>query len=78
VFAQIFYCGAFSLTVELFAVQIKPTGRFNFFRRSFMEYKLSSRDKLLESAATLFLEKGYDATSVNDICKHAGVSKGSF
>ena len=43
-----------------------------------MENKLSSRDKLLESAATLFLEKGYDATSVNDICKHAGVSKGSF
>jgi AcrR family transcriptional regulator len=43
-----------------------------------MQNKLSSRDKLLESAATLFLEKGYDAISVNDICKHAGVSKGSF
>lgn len=43
-----------------------------------MQNKLSSRDKLLESAAILFLEKGYDATSVNDICKHAEVSKGSF
>ncbi len=43
-----------------------------------MQNKLTSRDKLLESAATLFLEKGYDAISVNDICKHAGVSKGSF
>jgi len=43
-----------------------------------MQDKLTSRDKLLESAATLFLEKGYDAISVNDICKHAGVSKGSF
>lgn len=43
-----------------------------------MQNKLSSRDKLLESAATLFLEKGYDAISVNDICKHAEVSKGSF
>ncbi len=43
-----------------------------------MQNKLSSRDKLLESAATLFLENGYEATSVNDICKHAEVSKGSF
>ncbi len=43
-----------------------------------MQNKLSSRDKLLQSAATLFLEKGYDAISVNDICKHAEVSKGSF
>lgn len=43
-----------------------------------MQNKLSSRDKLLESAATLFLEKGYDAISVNDICKYAEVSKGSF
>jgi AcrR family transcriptional regulator len=43
-----------------------------------MQNKLSSRDKLLESGATLFLEKGYDAISVNDICKHSEVSKGSF
>jgi AcrR family transcriptional regulator len=43
-----------------------------------MRNKFSSRDNLLESAATLFLDKGYEATSVNDICKHAGVSKGSF
>ena len=43
-----------------------------------MQNKLSSRDKLLESATTLFLEKGYESTSVNDICKQAEVSKGSF
>lgn len=43
-----------------------------------MQNKLSARDKLLESAATLFLDKGYEAVSVNDICKHAEVSKGSF
>ncbi|HOZ38231.1 MAG TPA: TetR/AcrR family transcriptional regulator [Anaerolineaceae bacterium] len=43
-----------------------------------MQNKLSSRDKLLESAAKLFLDKGYEAVSVNDICKHAEVSKGSF
>ncbi len=43
-----------------------------------MKDKLTSREKLLESATHLFFEEGYDATSVNDICKHAGVSKGSF
>ena len=43
-----------------------------------MQNKQSSFEKLLESAAFLFLEKGYDAVSVNDICKHAGVSKGAF
>lgn len=43
-----------------------------------MENKQTSREKLMESATHLFLEEGYDATSVNDICKHAGVSKGSF
>jgi len=43
-----------------------------------MQNKHTSREKLIQSAAHLFLEEGYDATSVNDICKHAGVSKGSF
>lgn len=43
-----------------------------------MENKLTSREKIMESATHLFFEEGYDATSVNDICKHAGVSKGSF
>lgn len=43
-----------------------------------MQNKISSREKLMASATYLFLEGGYDATSVNDICKHAGVSKGSF
>jgi len=43
-----------------------------------MQNKQSSFEKLLASASFLFLEKGYDAVSVNDICKHAGVSKGAF
>jgi len=43
-----------------------------------MQNNQKSREKILQSAVELFLEKGYEATSVNDICKHAGVSKGSF
>lgn len=43
-----------------------------------MKNKQTSREKLMESATHLFFEEGYDATSMNDICKHAGVSKGSF
>lgn len=43
-----------------------------------MQNKQTSREKILQTAAQLFLEEGFEATSVNDICKHAGVSKGSF
>ncbi len=43
-----------------------------------MQNKKTSREKILQSAVQLFLEEGFEATSVNDICKHAGVSKGSF
>jgi AcrR family transcriptional regulator len=37
-----------------------------------------SRDKLIDSAIELFGSKGYEATSVHEICKNAGVSKGAF
>ena len=40
--------------------------------------KTTARDKLLEAACELMLERGYAATTVDDICSHAGVSKGSF
>ena len=43
-----------------------------------MQNKQTSREKILQSAVQLFLGEGYEATSVNDICKHAGVSKGCF
>ncbi len=33
---------------------------------------------ILQAAARLFAEKGYDATGVAEICKRAGVSKGAF
>ncbi|GAT72978.1 transcriptional regulator [Microbacterium sp. HM58-2] len=40
--------------------------------------KASSRETLSEAACELFLERGYDATSVADITQRAGVSRSSF
>lgn len=37
-----------------------------------------TRELLIQSAAALFLEKGYNATGVNDILSLTGLSKGSF
>ncbi len=38
----------------------------------------SVKQRVLESAVTLFAERGYDATSVSDIVEHAGVTKGAM
>jgi TetR/AcrR family transcriptional regulator, transcriptional repressor for nem operon len=38
----------------------------------------SARTKLLEAAVGLIRAKGYSATSVDDLCKAAGVTKGAF
>lgn len=40
--------------------------------------RTDSRTRLLESALNVFREKGYAATSVDDVCARAGVTKGSF
>ncbi|MFE6733793.1 TetR/AcrR family transcriptional regulator [Microbacterium sp. NPDC057650] len=40
--------------------------------------RASSRETLAEAACELFLEQGYDATSVADITRRAGVSRSSF
>jgi len=37
-----------------------------------------ARDRLLATAAQLVHERGYTAVSVSDICKEAGLKKGSF
>jgi TetR/AcrR family transcriptional repressor of nem operon len=37
-----------------------------------------SKTKLLDAAMHVIREKGYEATSVDDICAAAGLSKGSF
>lgn len=41
------------------------------------ETGLRTRDKVLHSAAVLFLEKGFQKTTIIDIAKHADVNRGS-
>ena len=38
----------------------------------------NGKSKILAAAMTLIREKGYDATSVDDLCQSAGVTKGAF
>ena len=38
----------------------------------------NTRDKLLTSAVRLVRESGYDATTVDELCREAGVTKGAF
>ncbi len=40
--------------------------------------RASSRETLAEAACELFLERGYDQTSISDIANRAGVSRSSF
>jgi TetR/AcrR family transcriptional repressor of nem operon len=40
--------------------------------------KGQSRQQLLDAVQTLSLKKGFPATTVDDVCTEAGVSKGSF
>ncbi len=40
--------------------------------------KQSARDKLLDAAVHVVRQKGYASTSVDDLCKAAGVTKGAF
>ncbi|HOJ92901.1 MAG TPA: TetR/AcrR family transcriptional regulator [Dictyoglomaceae bacterium] len=38
----------------------------------------STKDRLVEIGEEFFSKKGYNATSISDICERAGVSKGAF
>ena len=40
--------------------------------------KISTRDKILNSAHKLFYERGFNGTSIDDILKDAGLNKGSL
>ena len=40
--------------------------------------RVSSRETIAEAACELFLEQGYDRTSIADIAQRAGVSRSSF
>jgi TetR/AcrR family transcriptional repressor of nem operon len=42
------------------------------------EPKIGTRGRLLNAAFSLIREKGYSSTSVEDLCLHAGVTKGAF
>ena len=42
------------------------------------EHKTKSRDKILEAAACLFTQKGYDAVSIDDVMRNAGLTRGAF
>lgn len=37
-----------------------------------------TQDRILDIAAARFAQNGYSATSIAEICEHAGVSKGAF
>jgi TetR/AcrR family transcriptional repressor of nem operon len=43
-----------------------------------MPVTLTAKDKLLNVSLQAIRSKGYDATSVDDLCKAAGVTKGAF
>lgn len=46
--------------------------------RPFRPAPVTARDKLLEAAVKLVRASGYAATSVDELCREAGVTKGAF
>ena len=42
------------------------------------EQKVSTKDKLLDISKELMMSKGYNATTIEEICKIASVTKGAF
>lgn len=40
--------------------------------------KINAKDKILGAALKVIRERGYSATTVDDLCKEAGVTKGAF
>jgi TetR/AcrR family transcriptional regulator, transcriptional repressor for nem operon len=46
--------------------------------RPFRPAPVNARDKLLEAGVKLVRERGFAATSVDDLCRFAGVTKGAF
>lgn len=41
-------------------------------------HKQTSRLKILDSAAVLFMEHGFDHIGINDVMQHAGLTRGAF
>lgn len=42
------------------------------------EQKQESREKIINSAAELFTKDGFDKIAINDVMKHAGLTRGAF
>jgi TetR/AcrR family transcriptional repressor of nem operon len=62
-------------------IDVKPTSRYVTAVREKHEPKRPgprAREKLLDASLVLIREKGYSATSVNELCAKAGVTKGAF
>jgi TetR/AcrR family transcriptional regulator, transcriptional repressor for nem operon len=58
-----------------------PTGRYYMLMdraTTQQSAKAGARQKLLNAALSLIREKGYSSTSVDELCAHAGVTKGAF
>lgn len=41
-------------------------------------HKVESREKILQAAARLFTQNGYDAVSIDDVMREAGLTRGAF
>ncbi|MBN1231019.1 MAG: TetR/AcrR family transcriptional regulator, partial [Anaerolineales bacterium] len=54
-----------------------PTSRFNYLIRMYMD-RNNTKEIILAAARKCIAEKGYEACSVNHICKEAKLSKGAF
>jgi TetR/AcrR family transcriptional regulator, transcriptional repressor for nem operon len=64
-----------------FGLTQKPTGRYGFAMAPNLPFRTapqSARDRLLEAGVRLVREQGFAATSVDQLCKAAGVTKGGF
>jgi AcrR family transcriptional regulator len=66
------------LTVQSFGSKNKPTSRFLFSRGKMQQRSEETRSKIIASAIKLFSIQGFNAASVDVICKDAGISKGAF
>jgi TetR/AcrR family transcriptional regulator, transcriptional repressor for nem operon len=42
------------------------------------ERKYQTRERMLQSAAQLFTQRGYDTVGINDVMAHAGLTRGAF
>ncbi len=65
------------LTDQAFA-KIIPTSRYYLEIIMTQQRGEETRSRILDAAGELFAQRGYDATSVSDICERAGVTKGGF